>query len=450
MLNGVEQKPPRILVLSASVGAGHLRAAEAVELALRETVPDATVRCLDVLQLTNRTFRRLYGRGYLGLMNRAPHVHGYFYDLFDRPLTPPLPGGGAATGERVPLSPTDRFRIAVERLNLGRFIRLLQAEPWDLVVNTHFLPAEIIASLRRQGRLDVPQVIVTTDFDTHRMWVHAPCEHYFPATEEGAHYLQYWGVPAADGSVTGVPIHPAVPARLEGPGGDALAKHGLSTDRPIVHLQMAGGFGVVGPIEPMHASGSPADGPADRAGDGGRPQLPRLHRTRLEEDPDAAVRCTATTRPVLHALEIDEYMAVADLVVSKPGGLTVAETLAAGGGDGGWCSRCRGRRAATAIICWRMGAAVRAANNLPQLVLKVNALLSDPERLARLRAAGARLARPNAAFDVAAWALQFLNKRRAASGDENRSTSAELKRKRRQADGYFLGSPGIGSVNQVR
>ena len=65
-------KPPRILILSASVGAGHLRAAEALELALRETAPDAFVRNLDVMDLTNRAFRRFYSRGYLGLMNRAP------------------------------------------------------------------------------------------------------------------------------------------------------------------------------------------------------------------------------------------------------------------------------------------------------------------------------------------------------------------------------------------
>ena len=172
MPNGMDHKPPRILVLSASVGAGHLRTAEAVELALRETAPDAFVRNLDVLETTNRTFRRLYGRSYLGLMNRAPYIHGYFYDLFDRPV-------------RAPVTRTDRLRLALERLNLRRFIRFLQAEPWDLIVNTHFLPAEIIASLRRKGKLDVPQVIVTTDFDTHRMWVHSPCEHYFTATEEG-------------------------------------------------------------------------------------------------------------------------------------------------------------------------------------------------------------------------------------------------------------------------
>src|SRR5947209_3384167 len=59
--------PAKILLLSASVGAGHLRAAQAVELALRELVPDALLRNLDVLTLTNAMFRRLYGSAYLDL-----------------------------------------------------------------------------------------------------------------------------------------------------------------------------------------------------------------------------------------------------------------------------------------------------------------------------------------------------------------------------------------------
>src|SRR5262249_4221237 len=124
---------PRILVLSASVGAGHMRAAQAVELALRERLPDAHVRNLAVLELTNALFRRLYGQAYLDLVNRAPHLLGYFYDLLDQP-------------SRSGKYRRDRFRIALEKLNLRKFIRLLKNEPWDLVINTHFLPGEIIAS----------------------------------------------------------------------------------------------------------------------------------------------------------------------------------------------------------------------------------------------------------------------------------------------------------------
>src|SRR5579883_3332031 len=115
---------PRILVLSASVGAGHLRAAQAVELALREVVPSATVRSVDVLELTNSAFRQMYGKFYLDLVNKAPHVLGYFYDLMDQPVPAGRPHA-------------DRLRLAVERLNLASLIRFLRAEPWNLVVNTH-------------------------------------------------------------------------------------------------------------------------------------------------------------------------------------------------------------------------------------------------------------------------------------------------------------------------
>ena len=122
-----------ILVLSASVGAGHMRAAQAVELALRQVAPDANVRNVDILTLTNAAFRRVYGKAYLDLVNLAPHVLGYIYDLLDKP--------------RRPDSKRDKLRLAIEKLNLKKFTALMEEGPWDVVVNTHFLPAEIIASL---------------------------------------------------------------------------------------------------------------------------------------------------------------------------------------------------------------------------------------------------------------------------------------------------------------
>ena len=191
--------PPRILLLSASVGVGHLRAAEAVELALCETAPDAFIRNLDVMELTNRAFGRLYSRGYLGVMNRA--------------LISTVTFTNSST---VPSAPRHAIRPRSPRLAMDQ-PAALHSNPESgavgFIINTHFLPAEIVATLRRQGTIDTPQVTVTTDFDTHRMWVHPPCEHYFTATEEGSRYLQYWGVPADDASVTGIPIHPVFDKR---------------------------------------------------------------------------------------------------------------------------------------------------------------------------------------------------------------------------------------------
>ena len=70
----------RVLVLSASAGAGHLRAAEAVEKAIRRAGSASEVQHLDVLKYTNQVFRHFYSKAYIDLVNKAPEVLGWLYD----------------------------------------------------------------------------------------------------------------------------------------------------------------------------------------------------------------------------------------------------------------------------------------------------------------------------------------------------------------------------------
>ena len=378
-------KIPRILVLSASVGAGHLRAAQAVELALREVVPEAAVRNVDVLELTNAAFRRLYGKSYLDLVNKAPHVLGYFYDLLDQPTR-------NTTGR----SRADRLRLTVEKLNLRKFIRFLKDEPWDLVINTHFLPAEIIASLRRKGELTLPQVTATTDFETHRLWVNQPCEHYFTATAEGARYLQHWGIPAEQTTATGIPIHPVFAKPKD--RAECLARHGLSGDRPIV-LQLSGGFGV-GPIAKLYSGLLEVARPIQLVAIAGRNEAVKTELEAIVPPPRHRAKVLGFTD------QIDEWMAVADLVVSKPGGLTTSETLARGAVMA-IVNPIPGQESRNSDYLLENGAAIKV-NNLGTLAYKIDSLLEDAGRMAQLKANVARLARPRAAFDVVRYSLKLL------------------------------------------
>jgi len=121
--------PPRILVLSASVGAGHLRAAQAVELALKQLAPDAEVRNVDVLTLTNAPFRKVYGEAYLDLVNKAPHVLGFFYDLMDRPKKPHSKGDALRLEWAVKQLPRpDKETLLVGR-RLAAFARRVATQP---------------------------------------------------------------------------------------------------------------------------------------------------------------------------------------------------------------------------------------------------------------------------------------------------------------------------------
>jgi processive 1,2-diacylglycerol beta-glucosyltransferase len=370
----------RILVLSAAVGAGHLRAAEAIELALRQLDPTAHVENIDVLTLTNAAFRRVYGKAYLDLVNSAPHLLGYLYDRLDR--APRFKTG-------------DRMRLAMQQLNAQDFLDKLRDEPWDLAINTHFLPAELIAAATRKRRLRMPQLTVTTDFEAHRLWVNEPCAHYFAATAESAAYLQHLGIEAARTSVTGIPIHPAftrLPNRAE-----ALRRQGLAGDRPIV-LQSAGGFGV-GPIAAITESLLATTTPIELVVVCGKNEDAKAQLEKIAVPAHHRIKLIGYTR------EMHELMAVADLVVSKPGGLTTSEVLASGAAMV-IVNPIPGQESRNSDYLLEAGAAIKV-NNLPTLTMKVDAVLADPRRLAELKRHARRIARPDAAFEIARRALAW-------------------------------------------
>jgi processive 1,2-diacylglycerol beta-glucosyltransferase len=374
---------PHVLVLSASVGAGHMRAADAVTAALREMVPSATVENRDVLEFTNPLFRRVYGKAYLDLVNRAPHLVGFIYDHMDRP---------SRSSNRL----SERLLRAVDKLNLKPFEDWLLAARPDLVINTHFLPAERIARLRVRGKIAVPQVTVCTDFDTHRLWVNQPCDRYFVATEEGADHLVHWGVERTAIELIGIPVDLGFSRPVDRQA--CLARFNLVGDRPIV-LQMCGGFGV-GPVEGVFESLLEAKTPMDLVVVCGRNAKLK---TALSE-------LTAPERHRVHILgftaEMDQLMGCADIVVSKPGGLTTSEILARGLAMV-IVNPIPGQEDCNSDYLLENGAAVKA-NHPSSLSRKLNLLLESPDRLSAMQAAARRIGTPRAAYDVARRSLDLI------------------------------------------
>jgi processive 1,2-diacylglycerol beta-glucosyltransferase len=371
----------RILVLSASVGAGHMRAAQAVEAALRELAPDATIQNIDILTLTNTAFRRVYGKAYLDLVNKAPHVLGFVYDLMDKPVNPKNPG--------------DRLRLMVEKLNLTKFQDMLIEAHWDVVVNTHFLPAEIIANLRKRGKIAQRQMTVTTDFETHRLWVNEPTDHYTTATTEGAAYLTSFGVQKDRISVPGIPIHPVFSEPLDRAA--CLKSQGLVGDRPII-LQLAGGFGV-GPIAKLYQGLLAIHQPLEIVVVAGKNESAQAE---LKKIP---VPARHRAKVLGFTTQIHELMSVADIVMSKPGGLTTSEVLASGTAMA-IVNPIPGQESRNSDYLLEQGAAIKI-NNAATLSMKLEELLADTKRLETIKSNARRIAKPKAAYDVAKRALGF-------------------------------------------
>jgi processive 1,2-diacylglycerol beta-glucosyltransferase len=383
-VGGPAQGRPRVLILSVSIGSGHVRAAEALELAFRRACPQAEVHNADVLALAAPLFRRCYGGLYLDFAANAPWILRYCYELMDRPRPCPRRGWWA------------RCRVFLETLGLRRLLDLLHERPWDLIVNTHFLPGDIVADLKRRGQLPAKQVVVTTDYETTHAWINEPCELYVTATEEAALYLERQGVPAGRTRVLGIPIHPAFGAGKA--RGECLRRQGLAGDRPVL-LQLAGGAGV-GRIEAVYRALLEVEVPLDLVVVAGRNEAAAR---RLREIPSPRHR----VKILGYTAEIDELMVAADLVVSKPGGLTTSEALACGT-PLVVVDPLPGQEERNSDLLLESGAAIKA-NHFLTLAYKVTELLRDRARLDRMRVQARSLSRPRAAFDVVDCALGLLS-----------------------------------------
>lgn len=371
----------KVLVFYASAGAGHGRAAEAVEKAFVAMHAAREIRRIDVLDFANRAFRRLYSTGYVGAVQKHPHVWGALYDHTDIPRR------------------NERVRLFLEKLNLRRFVRMLQAEQPDLVVSTHFMPPEIVSWLKEKKRVSCLQAVVVTDLDAHAMWLCRQFEHYFVALEETREHLVKLGLPPERVTVSGIPIDPLFAERKD--RAEVCRRLGLKPDVTTI-LISAGGFGT-GPVESMMRSLLELRRPAQVIPICGRsePLKRRLDAwvSALPSSHHVSFKVVAFTR------EMDEWMTASDVLVGKPGGLTMSEALAKGLVFV-IVDPIPGQEERNTDHLLEEGVAIRC-NNLPVLGWKLDRLLDDADRLAAMQRNVRRLARPRAAFDIAEKCLSL-------------------------------------------
>lgn len=372
----------KVLILSASAGAGHLRAAEALERAFKQMNAAAEVRHVDTLDYTNKVFRHLHSKAYIEMVNKMPEVLGWLYDHLDKPWK------------------NERRRLALDKLNARPFVKLLKDYRPDITVCTHFLPAEIISWLKAKERINCRQAIVVTDFDVHAMWLCRHYEHYFVALDETRLHLEKLGIPASKITVSGIPIDPVFNEPKD--KREMRAKYELKQDVTTILLS-AGGFGV-GPVENiLHLLATDLSSPAQVIALCGRNEKLKQRIDRLASEVPAERQLSI--KAVGYTTAMDEYMAASDILLGKPGGLTTSEALAKNL-IFVIVNPIPGQEERNSDHLLEEGVAIRC-NNLPVLADKISRLLADPARMDAMRANARRLARPDAARQVVARLLEL-------------------------------------------
>jgi processive 1,2-diacylglycerol beta-glucosyltransferase len=235
------------------------------------------------------------------------------------------------------------------------------------------------------------------------MWLCHHYEQYFVAIDESRAYLEALGIPSAKIMVTGIPIDPVF--SLHKDKHEMRRKHGLAADRTTILLS-AGGFGV-GSIEALVSALIHLQAPAQVVAICGRNTelKERLARLASEMKPNARV----IVKPFGYTQEMDELMAASDVVLGKPGGLTTSEALAKGLVFV-IVNPIPGQEERNSDHLLEGGLAIRC-NNLPTLAYKLDRLLADTGRVAKMQKRALEIARPNAAKEIVRRLLELGNSR---------------------------------------
>lgn len=378
------RRVPRVLILSASSGAGHVRAGQALEQAFRSH-GGCSVEHVDSLEYVSKLFQKIYDDAYIAMIRSAPDLMGLLYKRMDHPWQNP------------------KRRLAFDRLNAQPMIRILKRIQPDLCIATHFLPAEILSWLTEKRKLYARDAIVVTDYDVHATALTGNMNRYYVALEEAAEYLARVGVPREKLRVTGIPIDPLFETPLS--RREARRKLGLTFEARIL-LISAGGYGV-GPLEQLVRDLLNLNRPWQIVAIAGKGEelkerLDQMARQvgRLSSGADRLV-------PVGFTKEIDKYMAAADVLIGKAGGLTTSESLARAL-PMVLIDPIPGQEERNADHLLEAGVAIRC-NNLPAAAWKIAALLDCPAKLRAMRMSAKSMARPGAARAIVEDALGLLH-----------------------------------------
>ncbi|MCV9951664.1 MGDG synthase family glycosyltransferase [Paenibacillus sp. BT-177] len=291
-------KREKLLILSGALGDGHMQAAKAILEA--SVLYKQGVEVVDFMQWIHPRMHVVERYCFLQWVKHFPSSYGYMYQKTrtDSTLT--------------------FFLKHFLTTSLQRLLKLLNEEQPTLIVSTFPLASAAISLLKEKGMTDLPAATVITDHSDHSYWIHPFTDLYLVGSEGVRGALQRKGVADHKIAVTGIPVRPSY---SQTDNKDRLReKLALPLDAFVV-LVMGGGCGIIDKsfIEQMQSDSFPPNVQFVIVCGRNVKLLNRLHEALGDRD---NVMLTGFLEG------IHEWMASADVLITKPGGLTTSEALA--------------------------------------------------------------------------------------------------------------------------
>jgi len=352
-----------VFVFSVSIGHGHNQVAKA--LAGELTKRGHHVQVIDALEFVSPFFSRVLLESYLTVLRYTPNIYGRLYQLTEEPTV-------------------FDFTSLINSVLSSGFKKLVSKYKPDAIICTHPFPTGLLAALKGKLSINIPLIAAITDFTVHNLWVHAGVNHYITATPKLDYQLRLLGIPDSKRAALGIPIRRAF---VKPPIKSRARKVLGLTNRPTL-LVMGGGLGMGASTELVYMLDHYIEDCQIMIVAGTNVGL-------YEELKNAKFRNSVMVHGFID--NVEAFMAAADLLITKPGGITAAEALAMGL-PMAFVSPIPGQEWRNAAFLVEQLVAVQF--DALTLAPKVSDLLNDTLRLSCMAKMAKALAKPNSTSDT--------------------------------------------------
>lgn len=367
----------RILVVYATAGTGHKKAALAIKKAL-DLIGSADVDIIDSLDYASSFFKFSYPRFYIYMVNRIPFIWGIFYYLLDNKIFYGLVSWMRHLGNWINGRPLAKY---------------LYEKNYDTIISTHFFAQDVIA-MEGRDKISSQLINVITDYRTHSFWITDRTDTYVVAhlkTREDL--MTKYSVASDKIKVMGIPIDPVFSKNKD----KALISAKLGIRKGFFTVLIgSGGFGV-GPIIELVKAFKGISVPAELLVVCGKNES-------LFNDVVALKEYVGIPMEVYGFVDnMDELMHISDVIVTKTGGMMSSEALSKGLPIIG-ISPIPGQETRNFNMLVENGVVFEAkeSEDAPKIVER---MYNDRELMAGLRIKIGLMNKTQAAYDIARLAL---------------------------------------------